>query len=90
MSKNENQKFKAIIENQPAIPNLQAELELIYRKMWVSVNDRMPTDQYFYLVVAYGIPYLAYWSNDMWRGSDDYPVHSVTHWMPIIKPEVSK
>lgn len=71
--------------------NLQAELEAMFRKMWIPVSERLPEDAEEVLVcnVVLNLFYLASRQDGRWI--PDYsrdPVSGITHWMQIIPPEV--
>lgn len=55
---------------------------------WISVKDRFPDDDGWYLVYKFKQVRIAEWCENCWYNERDLPIDDVaiTHWMPLPEP----
>lgn len=72
-----------IIENMPA-----ADVQPI--SQWISVKDRLPDEDGWYLVCKHNRVRVAEWCKDCWYNESDLPIDdcAITYWQPL--PELPK
>lgn len=69
--------------------NLKAEMEGIYRKMWMPVVERKPADNMLVLTCRAGLFDLGHLESGRWVDeASGHTMYDVTHWMSVIGPEV--
>ena len=60
---------------------------------WISVKDRLPEKDGYYLVVTYGVISIEEFSKEKlawlgydWDNAEVYEMIGITHWMPLPEP----
>ena len=55
---------------------------------WISVKDRMPENDDEILISGNGYVWVGYYREDSFWTDQNMPIRNITHWMPIVGPEV--
>jgi hypothetical protein len=55
---------------------------------WISVKDRLPDEDGWYLVYKHNRVRVAEWCKDCWYNESDLPIDdcAITHWQPLPEP----
>lgn len=55
---------------------------------WISVRDRLPDEDGWYLVYKHNRVRVAEWCKDCWYNESDLPIDdcAITHWQPLPEP----
>ncbi len=57
-------------------------------KQWISVKDRLPNEDGWYLVCKHNRVRVAEWCKDCWYNESDLPIDdcAITYWQPLPEP----
>jgi hypothetical protein len=75
-------------------PSVNCILQIIHRmpsqtyNQWISVKDRLPDENGWYLVCKHNRVRVAEWCKDCWYNESDLPIDdcAITHWQPLPEP----
>ena len=73
---------------QNAMEDMQTQHDVQPVNQWISVEDRLPDEDGWYLVYKHNRIRVAEWCKDCWYNESDLPIDdcAITYWQPLPEP----